>query len=187
MWLIDIWQTMFVQCKYNFQPCQIQRLESRYTDLTKIPGWQAQTAYSGLYIIQSIFCMMLPISWYSTLTISCTHFSPSNSWKTPMTHPLGRDMGVFCEFNVWPKFRIRRCCTVCNIMLYCTVIYQESIVMTGTECRSDYELTKILINLPSWASYGGSGHEYCGVNTVRPVHWNGTASMWYNWSTIMLN
>ena len=34
-------------------------------------------------------------------------FFPNNSWKTPIARPLGRGMGVFCEFEVGPKLYIR--------------------------------------------------------------------------------
>ena len=41
---------------------------------------------------------------YSAPPISHGYFSPNNSRKTPVPCPLGRDMGVFHEFEVWPKF-----------------------------------------------------------------------------------
>ena len=72
----------------------------------------------------------MPNKWkvYSALPISRGHFSPKNSWKTPMARLLGRGMGVFGEFEIWPKFYLRSCYTSCNIVLYCTAIYWESIV-----------------------------------------------------------
>ena len=65
--------------------------------------------------------------WYA-FPISRGHFYPNNSRKTPMARPLGRDMGVLRELKIWYIFHIRRCCTVRNIVLYCTAIYRESIV-----------------------------------------------------------
>ena len=47
----------------------------------------------------------------SALPIYRGHFSPHNSRKTPIARPLGRGMGVFREFEVWPKFYLRSCCT----------------------------------------------------------------------------
>ena len=37
---------------------------------------------------------------------------------------LGRDMGVFRDLEVWPKFYLRIYGIVCNILLYCTAIYR---------------------------------------------------------------
>ena len=48
--------------------------------------------------------------------------------KTPIACPWGRGMGVFCEFEVWPKFCLWSCCAVCNNELYGTAIYLEAIV-----------------------------------------------------------
>ena len=72
---------------------------------------------------------MCVAAWYSALPTSRGHFSPHNSRKTLIARPLGRGMGVFREFEMWPKFYIQSCCAVCNIVLYCTVIYRESIVL----------------------------------------------------------
>ena len=69
------------------------------------------------------------ITSYSALPISRCHFSPNDSHKTPIARPLGRGMGVFREVEVWPKFYLRSCCARCIIVLYCTVIYQKSIVL----------------------------------------------------------
>ena len=66
---------------------------------------------------------------YSPLPIYRSHYPPHNSRKTPIAHPNGRAMAVFGEFEVWPKMNRRSCCTVCNIVLYCTVIYRESRVL----------------------------------------------------------
>ena len=66
---------------------------------------------------------------YSALPISRGHCSPHNSRKTLIARPLGRGMGVFREFEMWPKFYLRKCCAVCNIVFYCTAIYRESIVL----------------------------------------------------------
>ena len=37
------------------------------------------------------------------------------------------------EFKIWQNFCLWICCAVCNIMLYCTMIYQESIIMCHSE------------------------------------------------------
>ena len=64
---------------------------------------------------------------YNTLQISCSHSSPNNPRKTPMARPLGGDMGVFLEFNVWPNFHLN-----CSIVLYCTAICREFIYYHGS-------------------------------------------------------
>ena len=65
---------------------------------------------------------------YSALPISRGHFSPNNSRKTPIARPLGRSMGVFRGFEIWPKFHLRSCCTGCKVVLCCSAIYRKSIV-----------------------------------------------------------
>ena len=80
-------------------------------------------------------CVCLPfftLVCYSALPIYRGHFSPNDSRKRAKARPNGRAMDVFPEFEVWPKFCPRSCCTVCNIVLYCTVIYCESIVSRFT-------------------------------------------------------
>ena len=42
--------------------------------------------------------------------------------------PLGQSMGVFGQFEVLPTFFLISCRAGCNIALYCTAIYRESIV-----------------------------------------------------------
>ena len=59
--------------------------------------------------------------------ICCSHFSPNNSRKTPTAQALGWGIGVFREFEVWPKFYLRSCAE-CNITLYCIALYRESIL-----------------------------------------------------------
>ena len=56
------------------------------------------------------------------------HFSPNNPRNTLIARPLGRVMGVFREFEVWPDLYLQCCWFMCNIVLYCTGIYQESIL-----------------------------------------------------------
>ena len=68
----------------------------------------------------------LPRRLYSVFPLYGVQFSPNNSRKT---HPLERDIVVFPEFLVWPQFCLRFCCAVFSIMLWCTTIYQESIVL----------------------------------------------------------
>ena len=70
---------------------------------------------------------------YSALLISRCHFSPNNSWKTPLVRPLQRDMGVFREFQVWLAFHIQRFFTACNIVPYYTAVYRQSIVFYWSE------------------------------------------------------
>ena len=65
---------------------------------------------------------------YTAFPIYRGNFSPNNSRKAPIARQLGRGMGVLREFEMWPKLFHRSCCTVCNIVLYCTAIYRESIV-----------------------------------------------------------
>ena len=67
---------------------------------------------------------------YSALLICGGNFSPNNPRKTPIPCPLGRGMGVFREYEAWLKFYFRSCCAGCNIVLYDTVIYRESIVLS---------------------------------------------------------
>ena len=44
-------------------------------------------------------------------------------------------MGVFRQWEVCPKFYLRICCIVCNILLYCSAIYRESIVYGTDLCH----------------------------------------------------
>ena len=71
---------------------------------------------------QNVVWKAFRIYQYSVLLISCSHFSPNDSWKTPIVRPLGQVMGVFCEFEVWLKFYL--CCVWCNILSWCTMIYR---------------------------------------------------------------
>ena len=52
------------------------------------------------------------------------HFNPNNSQKTLLARPLGRGLGLFREFEVWPKFNIWRCSAVCNC--YDKILYARS-------------------------------------------------------------
>ena len=72
------------------------------------------------------FSAMLNIWNYYALPISRGHFSPNNSRKTPIPPPNVRGMGTFREFELWPKVCPRSCCE-CNVVLYYTATYQESI------------------------------------------------------------
>ena len=69
-----------------------------------------------------------PQPQYSALPISRGHLFPNNSRKTPMARPLGLNMGVFHEFKIWPNFALE-VYTVSNIVLYCTAICREYIVL----------------------------------------------------------
>ena len=108
--------------------CTHSRRASEWIDHDDVGNHNKPTT-SSFHCRTSCFQLSLDLTWYSALPISHGHFSPNNSRKTPMARPFGRDMGVFRELKIWPKFRIRSCCTVCNIVLYCTVIYRESIIM----------------------------------------------------------
>ena len=66
-------------------------------------------------------------AYFSALPISRSHFYKNNSRKMRIAHPLGRDMGVFREFNVWLKFQLQRYCAVRNIMLRYNTLYRESV------------------------------------------------------------
>ena len=44
-------------------------------------------------------------------------------------------VGVFREFEAWPKFYLRSCCAECNIVLYCNALYRESIVSRKQKSR----------------------------------------------------
>ena len=61
--------------------------------------------------------------------------------KGTIARPWGRDMGVFREFEVWPKFYPRNCCAVCNNILWYTVIYREFIILS--KCR---EMSTVLVS-----------------------------------------
>ena len=63
--------------------------------------------------------------------------SANNSRKAPIARPLGRGMGAFREFEVWPKFCLRSCCDECNIVLYCVAIHRESIVISDSKVWTD--------------------------------------------------
>ena len=62
------------------------------------------------------------LTLYNAPPISHSCFSPDNSRKTSITRPLGRALGVFCEFEFSLKFYIWSCCAVCHIVLYFTAI-----------------------------------------------------------------
>ena len=68
--------------------------------------------------------------WYVSLWQCAPDISrsPNNSRKTTIARPNGRAMGLFRDFNVSPKFYLRSCCALCNIELYRTAIYRESVV-----------------------------------------------------------
>ena len=74
--------------------------------------------------------MSFTYTHYSVLPIPRAHFSPNKSWNTPIDRPQRRGVGVFCEFEEWPKFYLRGCCALCENVLHCTAIYWESIVLT---------------------------------------------------------
>ena len=69
-----------------------------------------------------------PHKW--PVTRKCFHLMTSscNSRKTAIARPLGRDLAAFQAFEIWTKFCFRIYCPVCNIVLYCTAVYRESIV-----------------------------------------------------------
>ena len=112
----------------------------RHCNMYKVHGcrswgdWgQTRTMYfteqgmSGLQFIRAC-----PSGEYATMQctpdISRSLFH-KNSRKTAKARPYGRDMVVFHEFEVWPKFYLRIYCIVCSIVFYCAVIYRESIVL----------------------------------------------------------
>ena len=66
---------------------------------------------------------------YSALPIYHGLFSPNNSPKIPIGRPLRRAMVVSRDFLVWPRFYLLIYCAVCNIVLYHTAIYLESVVL----------------------------------------------------------
>ena len=66
------------------------------------------------------------------IPISRVNFPSNESRKTPPVVPWGRRMGVWREFEMWPKFYLRGCCDVCNNVLYSTAIYRESIVFVSS-------------------------------------------------------
>ena len=82
--------------------------------------WQVKS--SLIYKITILLYHQVCLSYwcfcqYSAHSIFCGPFSPNNSRKTTIAHPLGRGMGVLREFEVWPKLYHRSCCVVCNIVL----------------------------------------------------------------------
>ena len=64
---------------------------------------------------------------YSVLPLSHSQFSPNNSGETHIARPLGRDIGVCHEFDVWPKFYLQNYGTGCVILLYIELRYLESL------------------------------------------------------------
>ena len=84
---------------------------------------------SLLYLTIHTYKQIFGLFIYSVLPISRGHFSPNNSRRTPIARSLGWDMDVILEFEVLPKFYIRNWCVGWNIVLYCTAIYPESIVL----------------------------------------------------------
>ena len=79
----------------------------------------------------SMVHVMVGIWWplYKALLIYRSHSSLNNSWKTPHSSPVRVSYGVlFMSEKVWLKFCHCNCWVVCTIVLYVTVIYQESLV-----------------------------------------------------------
>ena len=84
---------------------------------------------SLLYLTIRTYKQIFGLFIYSALPISRGHFSPNKSRRTPIARSLGRDMDVVLELEVLPKFYIRNWCVGWNIVLYCTAIYREPIVL----------------------------------------------------------
>ena len=82
-----------------------------------------------LYLVIRTYKQIFGLFIYSALPISRGHFSPNNSWRTPITRSLRWDMDVILEFEVLPKLYTRNWCVGWNIVLYCTAIYREPIVL----------------------------------------------------------
>ena len=71
---------------------------------------------------------VVALTAYGALPTSRGHTSPLISRKAAIARPLGLGMGVFLEFEVWPKFYLRSCAGW-NIARYCTGIYRVFIVL----------------------------------------------------------
>ena len=93
---------------------------------------------SGSYVLPALplwkilICQIVVTLPRCAFPISRGPFCPNESRKRPIVCPLRRDMGVFLEFGVRPKFCLRSRCAGRNIVLYCTTIYRESIVSRYT-------------------------------------------------------
>ena len=78
--------------------------------------------------------------------------------KTPIAHPWGPGMGVFHEFEVWPKFNLRSCC---NNMFYSTALYQESIVLRLLSYVNS--IVKLGTSRSCFCTFGSSMSCFCTV------------------------
>ena len=91
---------------------------------------------SLLYLTIRTYKQIFGLFIYSALPISRGHFSPNNSWSTPIARSLGRDMDVILEFEVLSKFYIRNWRVGWNIVLYrdisraYSIMYLNDILMS---------------------------------------------------------
>ena len=65
---------------------------------------------------------------YDVTVMSRGYFSPNNSGMTPIARPLGRDMGVFREFEVSLLSKLL-CCVQCSVVLHRVICRVHSITI----------------------------------------------------------
>ena len=93
---------------------------------------------------------MLQCTYYSALSIYCSHLSLYNSRKTPHSLPV--------RVQIWPKFHYCNCCAMCTIIVYITSIYRESIVLISTN---------VFVPLPLLCSVGNK--TYYDLTNTSPL------------------
>ena len=88
----------------------------------------------------------------SAVPISRGHCFPNNSWKTYITRPLWRGMGVFGEFEIWTKVNLRSllCWVQYRVILYRDISRVYNISQTSSILPKG---TKDSIHLAIRASY----------------------------------
>ena len=82
------------------------------------------------------------LTLYSAPPISRSHFSFNSSRKTVIVLPLGQDIGVFRELEVWSKFYPRSFCLQYRVILYrdisrvCSIQYCN-LMYIASHCNSN--------------------------------------------------
>ena len=113
----------------SFFPWFLPYYFSFFSFILFLRSFTVLVSLSLLYLTIRTHKQIFGLFIHSALPISRCHFSPNNSRRTPIARLLGRDMDVILEFEVLPKVYIRNGCVEWNIVLYCTAIYRESIVL----------------------------------------------------------
>ena len=118
--IVWVWYLLSIHIDNSNYRTSLRELMPRYDirwQEIPFPPWVLIISYGGENK-ETILVTLLMCWLYSALPISRGHFSPNTSGKTsPWSW-------------IMPKFYLRCLCTVCNIVLYCTTVYQDSVTWT---------------------------------------------------------